>query len=80
MLEVSCGEGVSISTMKENMTYAYDAGKVLLHLLNDIIDYRKLVDGKLKIAYGPFDPVAVARSCVALFRYLLSVLCLALIG
>ena len=44
------------------------SGRVLLGILNDILDLTKLESGRLEVVREPVDPVEVANECAALMR------------
>jgi CheY-like chemotaxis protein len=67
MLELCSQEGVTLTVVQENLACATYSAQVLMHLLNDVIDYHKLVDGQLRVTNAPFDVLTVARSCFSLF-------------
>ena len=47
---------------------AYNSSKMLLFLVNDILDYSQIEAGKLKLSFSSFSPPDVVQSVVSLLQ------------
>ncbi len=52
---------------RQQLTIAHDSGKVLVELLNDILDLSKFDAGQLELEQVPFDLAALAEETASLF-------------
>lgn len=55
------------STQQERLAVVQRSGKVLLEIVNDVLDFSKAQSGKLDIESVAFDPADIARDTVHLF-------------
>lgn len=57
---------------KESVDAIQSSSRILLTLVNDLLDFSKLESGKLTLQYQPFNPVDAVNEVVALMRVLAS--------
>ena len=51
----------------QDLSTMLTCANTMLHLLNDLLDVRKIEQGKLRLDHAPFDAQECVETCVALF-------------
>lgn len=54
--------------LEENCLYIQNAGKMLLALINDVLDFSKMQSGKMEIVNGQYETIAVINELYMTFK------------
>ncbi|WP_386818961.1 ATP-binding protein [Luteolibacter algae] len=55
-------------TQQEHLSTIRNSGDILLHIINDVLDYSRIESGAVKIEEIAFNPSALAEQCFAIQR------------
>lgn len=68
LAQIGLRENVGRDRASETFSKIIQSGKLLLGIINDILDYSKIEAGKLKIEHVPMQPVQVIRDVATLMH------------